>query len=61
MSKKQSKAKTNFFEVKRISIYLYEVQLHKIDEICQRREKTRRRVFLEAVQNYIALYEGGKV
>lgn len=61
MSIKQTKAKFDFFEVKRISIYLYEAQLNKIDEICQRREKTRRRIFLEAVQNYIALYEGGKI
>jgi len=58
---KQTKAKFDFFEVKRISIYLYEAQLNKIDEICQKRHKPRRRVFLEAIQTYIALFEQGKV
>jgi len=61
MSIKQTKAKFDFFEVKRISIYLYEAQLNKIDEICQKRHKPRRRVFLEAIQTYIALFEQGEV
>lgn len=61
MSKKLSKGKYDFFKVKRISIYMYNAQLKKIDEICQKRQKTKRRVFLEAIQNYIALYEQGKV
>jgi metal-responsive CopG/Arc/MetJ family transcriptional regulator len=61
MSIKQTKAKFDFFEVKRISIYLYDAQLNKIDEICQKRHKPRRRVFLEAIQTYIALFEQGEV
>ena len=51
----------DFFEVKRISVYVYKAQLKKLNEICQKRQKARRRVFLEAIQTYIALYEQGKV
>jgi len=51
----------DFFEIKRISIYIYTAQLKKIDEICRKRQKPRRRVFLEAIQTYIALFEQGKV
>jgi len=61
IDKEQSKGKNDFFEIKRISIYLYNAQLKKLDEVCQKRKKTRRRIFLEAIQNYIALYEQGKV
>ena len=61
IDKKQNKEKNDFFEVKRISIYIYEVQLRKINEICQKRKKTKRRIFLEAIQNYIILYEKGEV
>lgn len=48
--------KENFFELKRISIYIYDAQLKKIDEICTKRNKTRRVVFFEAIQNYISLF-----
>ena len=48
-------------EVKRISIYIYDSQLKKIDEICKKRKKTKRIVFFEAIQNYIALYKEGKL
>ncbi len=48
-------------EVKRISIYIYDSQLKKIDEICKKRKKTKRIVFFEAIQNYIALYKEGKI
>jgi len=61
MSIKQTKAKFDFFEVKRISIYLYEAQLNKIDEICQKTHKPTRRVLLDAIQTYIALFEQGEV
>lgn len=61
MSKKYLKEKNGFYEVNRISIYLYEAQLNKINEICQKRNKTKRRVFFEAIQMYIALYDEGKV
>jgi len=58
---KRSESKPDFFEVKRISVYLYEAQLNKIYEICQKRNKTKRRIFFEAIQMYIALYDEGKV
>jgi metal-responsive CopG/Arc/MetJ family transcriptional regulator len=60
-NKKQYKEKENFSETKRISIYIYEAQLKKVDEICQKRQKTKRSVFLEAIQTYISLYEEGKL
>jgi len=53
--------KKDFTEVKRIHIYIYDAQLKKIDEICKKRKKTKRIVFFEAVQNYIALYKEGKI
>jgi hypothetical protein len=53
--------KKDFFEVDRIPIYIYKAQLRKIDEICQKRNTTRRVVFFEAIQIYISLYEEGKV
>jgi len=53
--------KEDFFELQRLSIYIYDAQLRKIDEICKKRKKTRRIVFFEAFQSYIALYEAGKV
>lgn len=55
------KIKKDCTEVKRISIYIYDSQLKKIDEICKKREKTKRIVFFEAIQNYIALYKEGKL
>ena len=61
IDKEQSKEKNDFFKIKRVSIYIYEAQLNKINEISQKRQKTRRRVFLEAIQTYIALYEQGEV
>ncbi len=45
----------------RISIYVYPAQLRIINEICSRRNKTKRRIFLEAIQSYIALYEQGEI
>lgn len=53
--------KDNFHEVKRLPVYIYEAQLEKIDEICQKRKKSRRIVFFEAFQNYISLYKEGKL
>lgn len=54
-------ANNDFCEVKRISVYVYKAQLKKLNEICKKRQKTRRRIFLEAIQTYIALFEQGKV
>ena len=56
-----NKAKQDFFELKRIPVYIYVAQLNKIDEICKKRNKTRRSVFFEAFQIYISLYEERKV
>ena len=61
MSKIQNKYDVKFSEIKRISIYIYIAQLEKIEEICRKRKKTKRRIFFEAIQNYIALFEQGKV
>ena len=58
--KRIKEVNTDFFETKRISIYIYDSQLKKINEICQKRCKTKRIIFLEAIQNYITLYEQGK-
>lgn len=54
-------ANNDFCEVKRISVYVYKAQLKKLNEICQKRQKSRRRIFLEAIQTYIALYDQRKV
>lgn len=54
-------ANNDFCEVKRISVYVYKAQLKKLNEICKKRQKTRRRIFLEAIQTYIALFEQGEV
>lgn len=59
--RKNEELNNNFFGVKRISIYLYEAQLRKIDEICRKRQKSKRVLFLEAIQAYISQYEEGKV
>lgn len=59
LSKRTSREK--FLEIQRLSIYIYDAQLKKIDEICKKRGKTRRIVFFEAFQSYIALYREGKV
>lgn len=59
LSKRTSREE--FLEIQRLSIYIFDAQLKKIDEICKKREKTRRIVFFEAFQSYIALYEEGKV
>lgn len=56
-----NKTNKNLLEPKRISIYIYDSQLKKIDEICKKRNKTRRIVFFEAIQNYISLYKEGMV
>jgi len=61
MSKEQFKGKEDFFELNRIPIYIYNAQLKKIDEICLKRNKTRRIAFFEAFQIYISLYKQGKV
>jgi len=45
----------------RISIYVYPTQLEMIDEIALKRSKSRRRIFLEAVQTYIGSYIQGKI
>ena len=58
---KKSKRKKNYNELRRLSIYIYDAQLKKIDEICRKRNKTRRIVFLEAFQNYISLFEKGEI
>ncbi len=55
------KNENEFFELKRIPVYIYGAQLKKIDEICKIRKKTRRIVFFEAFQTYISLFEEGKV
>ena len=51
----------DFYEITRVSIYIYDAQLKKIMEICKKRKKPKRLIFLEAIQNYISLYEQGKV
>ncbi len=56
-----NETKKDCTEVKRISIYIYDSQLKKIDEICKKRKKTKRIVFFETIQNYIALYKEGKI
>ena len=48
-------------ELKRIPVYIYEAQLKKVDEICQKRKKTRRIIFFEAIQTYISLYQEGRI
>ena len=48
-------------ELKRIPVYIYYAQLEKMDEICQKRNKTRRIVMFEAIQTYISLFEKGEV
>lgn len=53
--------KKDFYELRRIPIYIYEAQLKRIDDICKKRNKSRRIVFFEAIQTYISLYEEGKV
>ena len=55
------KQKQDIYELKRISVYIYDAQLRKFDEICRKRKKTRRIVFFEAFQNYIALFGKGEV
>jgi hypothetical protein len=56
-----NKPNENFFKPKRISIYIYDSQLKKIDEICKKRKKTKRIIFFEAIQNYIGLYKEKKI
>ncbi len=48
-------------ELKRIPIYVYSAQLERINEICRKRNKTRRIVMFEAIQTYISLFEKGEV
>jgi hypothetical protein len=45
----------------RISVYIYPAQLRIIEEICKKREKTKRWVFFEAIQSYIGAYIKGRV
>lgn len=59
--KYSSESKGDFSELKRLSIYIYDAQLKKIDGICKKRKKTRRIVFFEAFQTYISLFERGEV
>ena len=54
-------SREEFLEIQRLSIYIFDAQLKKIDEICEKRGKTRRIVFFEAFQSYIVLYGEGKV
>jgi len=56
-----SESKKDFSELKRLSIYIYDAQLKKIDKICKKRKKTRRIVFFEAFQAYISLFDQGEV
>lgn len=58
---RSKQSNSDFFELKRIPVYIYEAQLEKIDEICSKRKKSKRIVFFEAFQIYISLYEQGKV
>ena len=58
---KTSNQKDGSKELKRIPIYIYEAQLRKIDEVCKKRNKTRRIVFFEAFQTYISLFEKGEI
>ena len=51
----------DFYDLRRIPIFIYAAQLKKIDEICQKRNKTRRIVFFEAFQTYISLFDQGEV
>ncbi|KPJ65097.1 hypothetical protein AMJ44_11015 [candidate division WOR-1 bacterium DG_54_3] len=57
----KKETRDDFSELKRIPIYIYNAQLKKFDEICQKRKKTRRIVFCEAFQTYISLYIQGQV
>lgn len=45
---------------KRISVYIYPAQLQMIERICEKRKKTKRWVFFEAIQSYIGAYIQGK-
>ena len=46
---------------KRISIYLYPAQLEMIEKICKKRGKTKRWIFMEAIQIYIGMFLKDKV
>ncbi|NQT80264.1 MAG: hypothetical protein HQ555_07745 [Candidatus Aminicenantes bacterium] len=46
---------------RRISIYMYPAQLNMIEEIIEKRQKTKRWVFMEAIQTYIGHYLAGDV
>ena len=61
IKKKLDNAKGESSGLSRISVYIYDAQIKKIDEICKQRNKTRRIVFFEAFQNYISLFEKEKV
>ncbi|NOR53120.1 MAG: hypothetical protein GQ536_03415 [Candidatus Aminicenantes bacterium] len=61
MSQIPFKEKEEFIELRRIPVYIYGAQLDKIDEICRKRNKTRRIVFFDAFQIYISLFDHGKV
>ncbi|MBN1270901.1 MAG: hypothetical protein JXB26_01405 [Candidatus Aminicenantes bacterium] len=53
--------KYDFGKPKRISIYIYPAQLQIIESICKKRNKTKRMIFFEAIQNYIGTYFKGDV
>jgi len=43
-------------KAKRISIYIYPAQLKMIEKISKKRKKTKRQIFLEAIQSYIGAF-----
>jgi len=51
----------NWGKPKRISVYIYPAQLNMIETICEKRRKTKRWIFFEAVQSYIGAFLQGKV
>jgi len=61
MGKKNECTADDFSGITRISIYIYNSQLKRIKEICKKRNKSKRIVFLEAIQSYIALFKEGKI
>ena len=61
MKNEKTRKSDDFSELKRIPVYIYCAQLKKIEEISLKRNKTKRLIFFEAIQNYISLYERGKI
>ncbi len=57
MSRSNVKPEGN--KASRISIYLYPWMIERIQDICLKRGKRKRQIFLEAIQMYIRLFDEG--